>query len=100
MVRYGSGYIGSSELQVSVAMQEILPNTNHQGLGLNSLYSFAFRNTENCHVIINGKKGTGEGGVQLYLREGQGFSMELGDSPIHSFVVVESGVHFNWVGAY
>lgn len=100
MVRYGSGYIGSSDLQASSAMQEIIPNTTHNGNSLNYLYSFAFRNTESCHVIVNGNKGTGNGGVTLYLREGQGFSMEVGDTPIHSFVIVETGVHFNWVGAY
>lgn len=100
MVRYGSGYIGSENLQTSTAMQEIVPNSTHKGLRLNSLYSFAFINTESCHVIINGKKGIGEGGVTIYLAEGQGFSTVLGDAPIDSFIVVESGVHFNWVGAY
>ncbi len=100
MVRYGSGYIGSENLQTSIAMQEVMPNLTHDGLRLNSLYSFAFVNTESCHVIINGKKGTGEGGVTIYLAEAQGFSTVLGDSPIHSFIVVESGIHFNWLGAY
>lgn len=88
--RIGSGYIGSSELQTSIANQEIIP-TRENGRPYNC-YKFAFMNDQACTILIN------KSITPILLRSGQGFSISEIDSPIHSFKIVESGITFNFIG--
>lgn len=91
--RIGSGYIGSSDLITSTVNLEIIPSPPVGWSVGYSLYKFALSNTEQCHVKING-------GNPILLAALQGFSMDSIDAPISSFVIVESGITFNWIGAY
>jgi hypothetical protein len=91
----GNGYLGSSDLQVSTVNMEVIPDAVAlrgwtQGY---ALYKFEFSNSSACHVKING-------GSPIFLKAGQGFSMDEGDKEITSFVIVESNITFNWAGAY
>lgn len=89
----GSGYLGSSEISISVAGQDIIPNPpSHWSTGY-SLKKFSFDNTEECTIIVNKE-------TRLFLKAGQGFEIGYDDSPIQSFVIVEGGIHFNWIGGY
>jgi hypothetical protein len=55
-------------------------------------YKISFYNKTPCHIKINGN--------QIYLREEQGFESDTNDALIYSFVIVESGIDYNFVGAY
>jgi hypothetical protein len=94
MERNGSGYIGTDSIKISTSSQEIIispPSNWNQGY---KLYKFSFLNpSQDCHVIING-------GNQIFLSAGQGFECDEGDAPIYSFIIVESGISYNYIGAY
>ena len=84
-----SGFTGSTDVEVSAS-------ENHEILIKNSgipLQKFGFLNYSACHVKINGSD-------PIYLAAGQGFSTDVNDSPIKSFVIVEANVRYNWVGTY
>ncbi|MGG3925673.1 hypothetical protein ABET51_06700 [Metabacillus fastidiosus] len=85
-MRIGKGYYGSPELLTSTANMEIITNGKRY-------YKFSFLNEIDCVVKIND-------GEPILLRERQGFSSEIEDQPISSFVIVNSGVQFNYIGAY
>jgi len=91
--RYGTDYIGSEEPTTSTSNHEVVP-THPKGWtrGYN-FYRFSFHNDQDCRVKING-------GKPIYLRARQGFNTSEVDAPIYSFVVVESGVVFNFIAAY
>lgn len=95
-VRIGSGYIGSPNLETtSSANFEIIPNppTSFHYKKYN-LYKLSFLNHNlDCRVIING-------GNPIFLAAGQGFEMNEIDTPIYSFKIVETGISYNWLGAY
>lgn len=92
--RVGSGYIGSADLETSVANAEILPSPPvGWTIGYN-INKFSFYNTETCHITINSAS------TSIYLRAGQGFSMDITDYPITSFKVVENNIHYNWIASY
>lgn len=88
-----AGYLGSPSLLVSKANQEIINAKPANWTYGYKLYKFSFDNTQNCTVIINGK-------AKIFLKAGQGFEMNVGDEPITSFVIVESGIEFVWIGGY
>lgn len=88
-----SGYLGSSEIQTSKANHEIIPNSPSNWTVGYSLKKFSFDNSDECTVIINKD-------ARIFLKAGQGFEIGYQDTPIHSFVIVESGVKFNWIGGY
>jgi hypothetical protein len=88
-----NGYVGSSDLQTSTANMEVVPNAPvGWTIGYN-LTNFSFYNDQACHVKING-------GNQIYLRAGQGLDTSDANKPITSFVIVESGITFNYFAAY
>jgi hypothetical protein len=91
--RIGSGYLGSSQIETSVANQEIVPSPPVNWTLSFALYKFSFVNRESCHVVINN-------GNSIFLDANQGFDMAEIDVPIRSFKVVEAGINFNWLGAY
>jgi hypothetical protein len=55
-------------------------------------YKFSFLNIQACNVKVNGNP--------VYLRANQGFESDLEDADIKSFIIVESGIDFNYIGAY
>jgi hypothetical protein len=91
---YMNGYVGSSNLQTSVANQEIIslpPVTWYYKTYL--FYKFEFFNDQDCHIIINNT-------TPIFVRALQGFSSCTPDNGISSFKIVEDGITFNWVGEY
>jgi hypothetical protein len=92
--RVGNGYLGSSDTQVSTAMQNIVPSPDASWNVGYKLYKFSFINSQDCHVYINGSS------QQIFLPAGQGFEMVEIDFPISSFVIKEAGISFSWIGAF
>lgn len=90
----GSGYLGSSALQISTANQELVPSPPASWTTNYKLYKFSFDNeNQECTIRINSQ-------TTLFLKAGQGFEMERGDAPIFSFVVIEAGIDFTFIGAF
>lgn len=89
----GSGYLASPKLETSTANQEIIESPPVHWTQGYKLYKFSFMNRQDATVIINEK-------TTAFLEARQGFNMEQGDEPIFSFVIVESGINYNFVGAY
>ena len=83
-MQIGSRFFGSSQLTTSTSNQEIVPRGK-------IFYKFSFMNSQDCTVKINGSN-------PIFLRANQGFSMDEVDAYIHSFVIVEPNIEFNWVG--
>lgn len=92
-LRLGSGYIGSTEVQVSTANQEVVPPKEEGWTHGYNFYKFAFYNDQDCSVKINNKN-------TIFLRATQGFSMDQVDSPIFSFVIIEPNISYNFIGTY
>lgn len=91
--KLGSGYIGSSSIQTSVANQEIIPNSPSTWSTKYSLYKFSLDNYSDCTVTING-------GNNIFIPANKGFNIDETDAPIYSFKIVESGILFNFIAAY
>lgn len=89
----GSGYIGTSKIEVSEANHEILPKSPSSWTHPYSFYKLSFRNLNPCVVIINKK-------TEIFLSAGQGFEMNEIDERITSFVIKESGISYTFIGAY
>lgn len=87
-----SGYAGSNGILTSTANTEIV---NPENLGLNKLSfkKFSFLNKNNCTVKINGSD-------PIFLEAGQGFASDESDPPIKSFIIIEEGIQYNWIGSY
>jgi len=88
---------GSSQILTSTSNMEILPE-KPQGQTYNyEFYVLSFMNDQACTVKINGSE-------PIYLRAGQGFNFEsknyYDNVSITSFVIVEVGINFNWVGLH
>jgi hypothetical protein len=91
----GQGYIGSANLETSVANVEILPTPSGWSTGMvYTINKFSFYNTEACHITIN------DASASIYLRAGQGFSTDITDKLITSFKIVENNIHYNWIANY
>jgi len=93
MDKYGIGYFGSTEIELSTANQEVIPAmvaTVYVSAenGRCVFTDFSFVNTEVCHVKINDS-------LPIFLDAGQGFDS---GSYINSFIIVEDGIHYNWIG--
>ena len=88
----GGGYIGSSAIQTSVANQEIIPIPVGWTLGY-YLYKFSLYNDQACTISING-------GNPIYLRAGQGLSIDQGDKEITSLKFGESNITYTFIGAF
>jgi len=91
--RIGSGYVGTDDIKTSTANQDIVKTEQMNNEGIKQLYKFSFLNHSPCHVIINNKE-------PIFLDEKQGFDMTHVDAPITSFVIVEEGVEYQFIGAY
>jgi hypothetical protein len=96
-MRIGNDYIGSSDLLTTqIGNFEVIPSPPSE---LNwtqgyKLYKFSFSNpNQSCHVKING-------GNPIFLSVSQGFEMDESDDPIESFIIVEQGITYNFIGCY
>jgi len=92
--RVGSMYFGSPDIQVSTANQEIIQANKPTDWTFQKIYAYRFSFTNNtaCHIKLNGSAN------QIYLASGQGFEMDMYDSQLFSFVIVEAGVSFSYIG--
>ncbi|MNB93171.1 hypothetical protein D3C75_402900 [compost metagenome] len=81
-----SGYCGSSDIVSSVAGVEIIP----EGVVLKK---FSVVNYSQCHIKVNNSE-------PIYLASEQGFNCDNFDTPIKSFIIMESGINFNWAGSF
>lgn len=87
------GYVGSPDITTSTANQQLVGTET--GMTMNySFKKFSFINYADCHVKINGDTNA------IFLKANQGFEAESERFPINSFVVVESGIQFQFAGAY
>lgn len=93
MTRRGSGFDGSSDIQVSsLTNQEVIPPTPSDWINTKLMYyKFEFNNITECHVKINNE-------TRLFLLAGEGFKTSEVDIEIYSFIVEESGTRFKWIG--
>ncbi|MEK4705899.1 hypothetical protein [Bacillus sp. FSL H8-0512] len=90
----GSGYKGSSKLEsTNTENFEIVPPDTQGSKKLTQFYKFQFRNDQDCSVSINH-------GEPIFIRAGDGFSMDHIDAPIFSFVIKEKGIQYNFAGAH
>ena len=89
---YGSEYLGSNNIETSVANQEIIPESPSDWTVKYSLYKLSLINYQDTNIIINGK-------TSIYLKAEQGFESEITDPRIYSFVIVDAGVDYQWIGA-
>ena len=93
-----AGILGSSALQTSQANEEVVPLPPVGWVNVTYKFcKFSFINDQDCHVKINGDTN------QIYLRAGQGFEINRSDKKdflISSFIVVEAGITYNYVGQF
>jgi hypothetical protein len=96
MLSRGSGYFGSSALTTSTANQEIIQQNKPTGYmpALLSAYKLSFMNSQDCHVIINSSVN------QIYLPANKGFNSDAIDKEIYTFVIVEAGISYCYIGGY
>lgn len=94
MAQRGSGWLGSSAITTSTANKELVPPSPAGWVNMKlGFYKFQFRNLQACTVKING-------GAPIYLDAEQGFVSDSEDATIYNFVIVESEIQYQWVGAY
>lgn len=92
--------IGSKVLTKSSENEEIVPNKpNNWSVDLKFL-EFSFMNSQDCHIILNGNSRLGNEENKIFLRANQGLNIDKDDVDVESFVIIESGIDYNWVGKY
>lgn len=89
-----NGFLGSNEIKTSITNQEVVP-ASPEGWTRDRylLYKLSFINYDPCRISING-------GNPIHLNSEQGFESSIEDAKIDSFVIVDSGVRFSWIGSY
>ena len=95
--RIGSSIFGSPNPQTSTLGQEIIQQHKPLTWSIPKLiaYRFSFMNSNSsCHIKLNGSTD------QIYLALGQGFESDMYDMEIWSFIIVEAGIIYNYVGGY
>lgn len=83
-MRLGSTIKGSSAIQISIADEDVL-------LDQGSFYKFSMMNEEDAIVSINGSE-------PIFLKGGMGFSTSRIDAEIYSFIFLEEGISYFWIG--
>lgn len=81
-----AGFIGSPSVLESSENQELV----QKGI---VFHKFSFFNYTTCTVSINGSD-------PIYLAAEQGFNSDSSDAKIKSFIIINGGINFNWVGSY
>lgn len=90
----GNGYLGSSEILTSTANQDITPTApENWSSNKYKFYKFSFINKQACKIKING-------GYPIHLEANQGFESAKEDKAIESFVIVDAGIQYSFIGAY
>lgn len=94
MSKFSSGrYLSSNGYETTtVASKEIIPPSPSNWTYGYIFKKFSFINETDCTVIINNE-------FTLHLIGGIGFEIDRNDVSIHSFVIVESGTRYYWIGA-
>lgn len=88
------GYLSSDGFVVSAANQQIFPPTPSDWTADTYVFKkLSFYNTQKCTVIINEQH-------TIVLEAGVGFEVSRDDIPVESFVIVEAGIDYVWIGAY
>lgn len=87
-----STWIGSPNIEVSVAGKNIIPERPDDWSFDYNLKEFTFINYQDCHVLINGSR------TPIFIKQEQGIDYS-GSQGISSFTVVESGIEYNYIGA-
>ncbi len=80
--RYNGHLLGSPNIEISVAGQEILPSDAKR------VINFSILNTDECHININNSG-------WVFFRAGQGL---LNMPVVTSIKIQEAGIEFNWIG--
>ena len=107
--RTNGGYDGSPDILTSTESQEIIPQpitTIVNGIEITkspynrSIYDaitlmeeFHFYNTEAVHIKINGEN-------IIYLEAGDNLLIDKNSPAIFSFIIIDAGIHFSWIGNY
>lgn len=86
------GYLGSDILETSTANQELVPSKPSDWTVGYHLIKFSFANVQDCTIIVNGET--------IFIPAGKGFEVGKDDPPVTSFIIVQSGVQFNWAAVY
>ncbi|QJI52476.1 hypothetical protein [Psychrobacillus phage Perkons] len=90
----GYGYMGSPAVLTSTANQEVIPLApTHWSDDRYTLYKFSFINYTDCTVKINN-------GEPIFLKAEQGFECDRYDAEITSFIIVNTGIKYSWLGSY
>jgi len=90
----GNGWKGSQSITTSTANKELVPDSPPEWINVKfGFYKFEFRNLQSCTIKVNDSS-------PIFLNAEQGFTSDSKDALITSFIVVESGVQYQWIGAY
>lgn len=92
-IPYGNDFLGSDKIETSTANQEIVPSPDASWTDGYSFYKFLMINYTDAVILVNGK-------TKLFIPAFEGFVTDMYDPVIHSFVIVNAGVKYRWVGAY
>lgn len=84
--------IGSNKLETSVANREIIPDAPKNWTMPIRLRKFSLMNYRDCVLVINGE--------EIFLKANQGFTTGYDDVMISSVKIKETGIEYNWIGAY
>ncbi len=88
----GNRYMGTAKIETTEKENtEILSLRNDKWTYDYVFTHFYFDNKDECRVKINGSE-------PIYLEAGDGFQTDYYNTPIHSFIIVESGVSYKWSG--
>lgn len=77
---YSTIILGSSDLETSVAEEEIVPSSKR-------LVNFQLINDQNCHISLNG-------GGYIFVRANQGINIPV----VYSCKIQEDNITYNWIG--
>ena len=92
--RIGQGILGSPDVQISIAKQEILPSPPANWTYPYYFYKLSFMNIdEPCHISINN-------GNWIYLDKFMGLNTDHKDMLVHSLRIQEGNIKFYWIGCF
>ena len=84
--------IGSKNIETSESNREIIPDAPDNWTMPLRLKKFSLMNYDDCTLIINNE--------ELFLKANQGFNVGYDETYIESAKIKESGIEYNWIGAY
>jgi hypothetical protein len=83
----GSGIIATATPTQSTELVELVPTT------IDNFKKIVFKNSNVCTIKVNGSD-------PIYLAANQGFSTEIGELLISSFVIVEADISYTFYATY